>query len=362
LRKEFCTGPGRRNKQILSEFRLHAGGKPNLSLRVRSMRALALLSGGLDSILAARLIREQGVEVVGIGFSSPFFDCRKGEEAAREMEIDFHCFDLSARFLQMMEHPPHGYGKNLNPCVDCHRLMVKEAFSRMERLGADFVITGEVLGQRPKSQNRAALRAVAGAGAPGLLLRPLSAKLLEETVAEKEGWVNRSRLLGLSGRGRKKQLELAERFGIKNYSSPGGGCLLTESEFCRRLKELKKHEGWKRRRIELLRLGRHFRLPSGARAVSGRDERENKELARRAVVGDYLFQAAGRPGSLVLLRKKTKPDRKDLELAASICARYSKEKSSSELKIRCWKKNENGDERIINARPMVEEELEGMRI
>lgn len=326
------------------------------------MRALALLSGGLDSILSARLILDQGVGVVGIGFRSPFFDCRRGRRSARELGIEFHCFDLTSRFLRMLARPAYGYGKNLNPCIDCHRLMVEEAFSRMKALEAGFVVSGEVLGQRPKSQSRFALRAVAGAGVEGLLLRPLSAKLLEETVPEREGWVDRSRLLSISGRSRSSQIKLAEDYGIKNYSSPAGGCLLTESEFCRRLAELKDREGWNAENTRLLRIGRHFRLPSGAKVVSGRDELENRKLARLAGSEEYFLQAVDRPGSLVLLRKKGKPVRTDFESAAAICARYSKEKDKSSLEIGCWKRGKPKSKRIITAPPLSEAGLKGIRI
>ncbi len=293
-------------------------------------------------MLAARLILDQEIEVEGIGFTSPFFGSGRGREAARALGIQFHSRDITTGMIGALERPVYGYGRNLNPCTDCHRLMVAAAAGLLDELGASFIISGEVLGQRPKSQTRDALNAVAKGAGRGLLLRPLSARLLEETVPEREGWVDRSRLLGLSGRSRKVQLELAERYGLSGYGSPGGGCLLTEAGYCRKLRELKEHEGWKEDELHLLRLGRHFRLPSGGRAVSGRDRAENEELERLARPGDLLFQAVERPGSLVLLRTLGAATARDRELAAAICLRYSKEKNVSRLAVGCRCPGESG--------------------
>ena len=299
------------------------------------MKALSLLSGGLDSMLAARLILDQGIEVSGIGFSTPFFGSGRGRRAAGQLGIPFYSLDITKKYLGILQKPRYGYGKNCNPCTDCHRLMVETAAGQMEERGASFIFTGEVLGQRPKSQTRDALNSVMKGIARGFLLRPLSALLLEETIPEQEGWVDRSKLLGLSGRSRKKQLELARRYGLTGYSTPAGGCLLTEKNYCRRLKELKEHEGWNSADLELLRIGRHFRLPSGARVVSGRNEGENLQLEDQAGPGDYLFQAADKPGSLILLRNAGEASPEDLQIAAAICARYSKEKDKSVLEILC---------------------------
>ncbi len=300
-------------------------------------------------MLAARLILDQGIEVVGVGFTSPFFGSDRGRRSAESLGIPFQSRDITDGLIAVLKEPRYGYGKNLNPCTDCHRLMVSTAAALLGELGASFIVSGEVLGQRPKSQTRDALNAVAKGAGRGLLLRPLSALLLSETVPEREGWVDRSRLLGISGRSRKVQLSLAERYGLTGYESPGGGCLLTEGGYCRKLKELKEHEGWGAGELNLLRVGRHFRLPSGARAVSGRDREENDELERLARPGDLLFQAARRPGSLVLLRKQGPLTARDRELAAAICLRYSKEKSPSRLEIACWGPDEA--KQIISALP-----------
>jgi len=322
------------------------------------MRALSLLSGGLDSMLAARLILDQGIEVTGIGFTSPFYGSDRGRRAAESLGIPFHSRDITGGMIAVLEKPRYGYGKNLNPCTDCHRLMVSTAASLLGELGASFIVSGEVLGQRPKSQTRDALNAVAKGAARGLLLRPLSALLLAETVPEREGWVDRSRLLGISGRSRKVQLELAERYGLTGYRSPGGGCLLTESGYCRKLKELKENEGWEEEELKLLAVGRHFRFPSGARAVSGRNREENEELERLARPGDLLFQAVERPGSLVLLRKRGPLTARDRELAAAVCRRYSKDKDTPGLAVGCRVAGREG-ETIVRA---GEETLSGLMI
>ncbi len=321
------------------------------------MKALSLISGGLDSLLAARLILDQGIAVTGLGFSSPFYGSRRGRRAAESLGIPFVSRDITGGMIEILSHPAHGYGKHFNPCTDCHRLMVSTAAGMLGELGASFIVTGEVLGQRPKSQTRDALNAVARGAGRGRLLRPLSARLLPETVPEREGWVDRSRLLGISGRSRKVQLELADKYGLTGYQSPAGGCLLTEAGYCRKLKELREHEGWIPEELNLLRVGRHFRLPSGARVVSGRNRKENEILEKLARKGDYLFQAAERPGSLVLLRKPGPVTPRDRELAAAVCLRYSKEKDPLRLALACWRP---GEERTII--PAVPEDISGLMV
>ncbi|HDL65061.1 MAG TPA: DUF814 domain-containing protein [Proteobacteria bacterium] len=326
------------------------------------MKALALLSGGLDSMLAARLIMDQGVEVLGISYSTPFFSSERGRRSALELGIDFQSYDITAEYIGILRHPRYGYGRNCNPCTDCHRLMVSIATRKLEELAASFIITGEVVGQRPKSQTRDAMNAVAKGTSPGLLLRPLSALLLPETMPEKEGWVDRSKLLSLSGRSRKDQFALAARYGLKDYSSPGGGCLLTEPGYCRKLLELKEEEGWKIPDLELLRVGRHFRISSGVQVVSGRDDRENRALIKLAGENDYLFQATLRPGSQVLLRCRGEYLSGDIAAAAAICARYSKEKEEPIFEIDYWRGGERREVKRISASPMAEEGLDGFRI
>jgi len=325
------------------------------------MRALALLSGGLDSILAARLLLDQELEVAGVGFSSPFFSPEAAGRSARNLGIEFFEFDITDPLLEAIRNPPHGLGRNLNPCADCHAIMVAEAFARIPELGGDFVATGEVLGQRPKSQTRAMMNVVARAGKPGLLLRPLCARILPPTIPEERGWVDREKLLDISGRSRKRQFELARRYGIRQYATPSGGCLLTEAEFCRRLSELEKFEGWERDSLDLLRVGRHFRLPSGAKAVSGRERKENRRLEKLAGSGDILLETPDRQRSLILLRGSG-GNPEDLRAAAGICARYSKGSEGQELEISWRRAGEETPPKTISVLTPAEEELEKMRI
>jgi len=312
-------------------------------------------------MLATRLILEQGIEVEGIGFSTPFFDSDRSRRSASRLGISFHSFDITTEFIEILKSPVYGYGKNCNPCTDCHRLLVSTAAGLMDELGASFIITGEVIGQRPKSQTRDALNAVAKGAPAGMLLRPLSAQLLAETVPERERWVDRMKLLRLSGRSRKTQLNMAAEYGLEGYSSPGGGCLLTEPGYCRKLMELKEREGWKVPELKLLRVGRHFRLPSGTKVVSGRDEEENRRLAELARENDYLFQATDRPASLVLLRGSSEIRPGDIALAAAICVRYGKEKEGV-VKIGYWKGSSEGKESVVTAQPPPADKLEQLRI
>ncbi len=289
------------------------------------MKALALLSGGLDSMLAARLIQEQGIEVIGVAFTSPFFGPDRARRAAEWLGIPLHVVDITEDLIPILVRPKYGYGRNMNPCIDCHALMVRKAGELMKELGASFIITGEVLGERPKSQNAAALRIVArDSGLEGYLLRPLSAKLLPPTVPEEKGWVDRERLLDIQGRSRKPQMALAEKYGLKDYPSPAGGCLLTDPGLSRRLKELlAENPVPEPRDLELLKYGRHFKSPEGAHIVVARQKEENEPLVALARPGDYLVRLKGLPGPRTLVRG-AKNGADSLRLAAALTIRYSK--------------------------------------
>jgi len=252
------------------------------------IKALALISGGLDSLLAARLIQEQGVEVTGLHFNIPF--CKINISQICGAQIKIIESDLGSLFLKLIEKPHYGFGSNMNPCIDCKILMFKKARELMDQMGAKFIITGEVLGQRPMSQNKRALKLIKReSGLDDLLLRPLSALFFPPSIAEREGWVKREKLLSLNGRGRSAQMELAKDLGIERYSTPAGGCLLTDPCFARRLKELIGHNELNLENISLLKVGRHFRIGDEARLVIGRDEAENEILSRMGKEGDYLF-------------------------------------------------------------------------
>jgi tRNA U34 2-thiouridine synthase MnmA/TrmU len=254
-----------------------------------TIRALALISGGLDSLLAARLIKEQGIEVIGAHFRIPFckLDIRK---SLPDIGIKLLEFDLGAEFLSLINKPRYGFGSNMNPCIDCKILMFSKARELLSELKADFIVSGEVLGQRPMSQNKQALGLIKQrSGLNDLLLRPLSAQFFSPSLAEREGWVRRDKLLNFNGRIRTPQMQLAKKLGINKYAYPAGGCLLTDPCFSKRLQELLLHKELNLDNLALLKVGRHLRIGEKARLVVGRDENENRLLAQLAMPGDYLF-------------------------------------------------------------------------
>lgn len=244
------------------------------------------MSGGLDSQLAIRVLQRAGAEVEAVAFATPFFDNTKATAAAVALGVKLHVIDFTDDELALIKNPPHGFGGAMNPCIDCHATMIKRAGELMRELGYDFVATGEVRGQRPMSQNAQALVTVEKAsGLVGRLVRPLSAKLLEPTLPELEGKLDREQLLDISGRARDRQIALAKEFGIVDYPSPAGGCKLTEEAFGRKLKDLLTHEGLDDRTlVELLLVGRRFRLPDGSSIILGRDGRENATLNQALAV------------------------------------------------------------------------------
>jgi len=287
------------------------------------MKALSLFSGGLDSILSVKVIEEQGVDVIGIFFETSFFSSEKAAQSAYYIGLPLQVIDITDRFLPIVLSPRHGYGKGLNPCIDCHKLMLKIAGEMLKEEGADFIISGEVLGQRPMSQNLRSLSLIShDSGFKDLILRPLSAKRLPETLPEKKGWVMREKLLGLSGRSRKPQIALAKKFGIKEYPTPAGGCLLTEVVFSRRLKDLiSRDPKFSRRDIELLKWGRHFRINEGTKIVVGRNQKENGMITSLKKDKDTLLTVESFPGPTVLVTGELSSE--EIQLAASITVSYS---------------------------------------
>ncbi len=305
------------------------------------MKALSLLSGGLDSILAAKTVMEQGIEIIGLCFVTPFFGPESARRAAKTLGIGLVEHDFTDEFFEMMRKPRYGFGGNMNPCIDCHGLMLTTAHGLLEKHGASFLVTGEVLGERPMSQTRPGLNAVLKLAADrDLVLRPLSARLLEPTRPEREGWVDREKLLDFSGRGRKRQEDLAKKYGITDYPQPAGGCLLTDVKFSKRLKELLAHEGFVRGDIELLKLGRHFRLGPGVKLVVGRNHDENQKVLEAAGTNDLILRPE-RPvkGPVGLLRGPA--DGGSMEEAAGIIARYSDAAGKGTMGIRAARNGEN---------------------
>ncbi|MCF7874360.1 MAG: 7-cyano-7-deazaguanine synthase [Candidatus Omnitrophica bacterium] len=309
------------------------------------MRAVALLSGGLDSILAAKLIKEQGIEVAALHFDNHFSACSENQKEkllnkiSKQLGIKFENKILDESYLSIIKNPKYGFGKNLNPCIDCRIYILKKAKEYMEKIGASFVITGEVLGQRPMSQHRKALFNVEReSGLEGLILRPLSAKLFPETIPEKKGWVKRNYLLSISGRSRKIQLELANKYKIKNYLWAGGGCLLTDAGFSRRLQDIIKKGQFNLDNIELLKVGRHFRFNPSFKFIVGRNEKENQQLEYLKKEDDYLFKPIEQSGPTGLGRGKINQSIK--ELCTKIITRYSSADQDFKISIM------NGKEKI----------------
>jgi tRNA-uridine 2-sulfurtransferase len=285
------------------------------------VKAIALLSGGLDSMLAAQVVRRQSIEVICLTFETPFFNAEKARDAACELNLPLIVENFTDDHLVMLKSPRYGYGKNMNPCIDCHTLMLKYAGRKMEETGADFILTGEVLGQRPMSQTRQSLSIVAkNSGYGEYILRPLSAGLLAPTKAEMEGKIDRSQLLSIQGRGRKDQMQLAVDFGISHYPPPAGGCLLTDPMFSRRLRDLFSHgEDRQIRDLDLLRYGRHFRVDCG-KIIVGRNKADNDELQKLTLADDLVCQMKDFPGPYVLVPYGDESLR---EKAAALCVRYS---------------------------------------
>ena len=285
-------------------------------------RGLSLLSGGLDSQLAVRVLERAGAEVEGITFATPFFSPDAAKKAAAALGVKLHLIDFTDDEIALIENPPHGFGGAMNPCIDCHATMIKRAGKLMERLGYDFVATGEVMGQRPMSQNKQSLGVVEkSSGLKGRLVRPLSAKLLEPTIPELEGKLDREALLDISGRCRERQIALAAEFGITDYPSPAGGCKLTEDGFGRKPKDLLDHEGLRNRRlVELLLIARRFRLPDGSGVILGRDRNDNAVLKGEAANG-VVVAPVNCPGPTALV---TSPGEDGIRLTTELVCAYSK--------------------------------------
>lgn len=263
------------------------------------MKAIALISGGLDSTIAAKLTKNLGIELIALNTVTPFCLCNRrsskgclhgAKSAADTLGIKLISVNVTDEFLEIIRKPKHGFGSNMNPCIDCRILLFKKAKIAMLEEEAAFIITGEVVGQRPMSQKRRTMDLIdREAGLEGLVLRPLSARVMPETIPEKQGLIDRDKLLAINGRSRRLQMDLADQFGINDYPCPSGGCLLTSKEFSQRLKDLIKHSELNLDNINLLKLGRHFRLNDKAKLVVGRNESENKRLVDMAGEHDRIF-------------------------------------------------------------------------
>lgn len=342
------------------------------------IKAIGLLSGGLDSTLAARALLEQGIDVVGIHYSTGFCmndhrralarpdeDPRRlrneGLRAGADLGIPIEVLDAGEAYLRMVLNPKHGYGRRANPCIDCRIFMIHGAAEYMREHGGHFVFTGEVLGQRPMSQHMQSLRLIEKeCGIPGYLLRPLSARHLPPTIPEQRGWVDRDRLLGIHGRSRKDQMALSEGWGLRDYPQPSGGCcFLADENFAKRFHDKKRHtrpEEIRRDELILLKVGRHFRLSPAVKIIVARDESENNFLARFES-GGWRFEAldCGSPVTLV----EGEPDDDLKNLIASITARYSDRRGEPLVEVSA--RRADREERLF-VPPVADAVLEAYRI
>jgi tRNA-uridine 2-sulfurtransferase len=277
------------------------------------MKAIILLSGGLDSTIAAELMSREGLELHAVNFKTPFCLCDRRAsgggcgnyacKVANSLDIGFQVINASEDFLKVLKKPQYGYGSHMNPCIDCRIIFFRKSKELMQQEGASFIITGEVLGQRPMSQFKRQMGIIEReAGLEGLVVRPLSAKLLSPTIPEKMGWVSREKLLDIAGRSRKRQIAIIKDFGVNDYPCSAGGCLLTDPGFARRVKDLITYESFDIENVELLKTGRHFRLSVAAKLVVGRNENENSVLLHSAKETDYLFRPVDINGPIALGR------------------------------------------------------------
>lgn len=299
----------------------------------KKISALVMMSGGLDSMLAAAVLKAQGIQVTGLCFESPFFSADKARAAAALLGIPLMVEEFTHELIPIIEHPKHGFGSCINPCIDCHAAMINHAGKLIDRDGFNFIATGEVLNQRPMSQTKRTLNIVSEeSGYGSRLLRPLSAKLLPESGPEQQGWVDRSRLLDLNGRSRKPQQKLAEQYGIKEYPPSAGGCKLTEPHFAGRVHDLRRNGQLKDlRAVELLKIGRHFRLSSTVKVIVGREAAENDQLEAMALPGEILLNVEVIPGPTTLITGVA-TEAITLE-AARLCARFSDARANPEVII-----------------------------
>ena len=327
------------------------------------VRALAMISGGLDSILAARLIKEQGIEVIGICFRSYFFNEENAKRMTKQIWIRLEVVDFSKEHFEMVKNPSHGWGKNMNPCIDCHSMMMRYSGELLEKFNADFIITGEVLNQRPMSQNKSALNIVKKqSGFSEKILRPLCAKNLDPTPMEVNGLVDREMLLDISGRSRKVQMELADKWGIKDYPSPAGGCKLTDPNYSIRLKELvERKENVTEKDIHLLKYGRHFITDDKTKIIVTRTAEEGESIKVLLNKNDLMFLTSKYNGAMVIIPEGNNPTENDIIIACRMAVRYSKGKDEESVEVKFGRVSTNfSDKRLVDC--ITQEELDKYNI
>ena len=305
-----------------------------MNAKTQKVRALGLCSGGLDSMVSGLVLREQGIEVEWVTFETPFFNAAKARKASTMTDIPLTVRPIFDVYIKMLKNPPAGYGKHMNPCMDCHALMFKLAGEIMQERKFDFLFSGEVIGQRPMSQNKTSLHYVEKhSGFGGYILRPLSAKNLPETIPEKEGLVDREQLFDIAGRSRRRQIELAERFGITDYPAPAGGCLLTDIGYTKRLRDLFEHQdNCTEEELHLLKYGRHYRLNPETKLIVGRTQKDNENILKyHNPASDIVIDVKDYPSPITLVPHGA--ERNSILLAASICTGYSKAPKLSPVEV-----------------------------
>ena len=349
--------------------------------RKEKIKAVAMLSGGLDSSLAVKIVADQGIEVIGINYNTGFCltDHRRKMSglgaridpqlvrnealaAGARWGLPVEIVDISNEYLQILTRPKYGYGSAVNPCIDCRIFMQKKTREYMEKIGAGFIVTGEVVGQRPMSQMRKTLRLIEKeSGCRGLILRPLSAKLLEPTIAEINGWVDREKLYDFSGRSRKPQMKLAKEIGLEEYPQPAGGCcFLTDKNYARRLQDLFRHEEKRcvtTDQVMLLKVGRHFRMNEKAKVIVGRNEAENLFL-EKTFAGLTRLYCADVQGPLSLIEGAAQEEA--ISTAAAITARYSDADMDETVEVNI--EFPDAGTRTLKVKPTDVEKCERMRI
>lgn len=335
------------------------------------MRAVSLLSGGLDSLLATKLVLDQGIEVFAFNSVTVFCtctpknsSCSAAQTAVQQLGIPLKSVNSSQELIEAIKKPKHGYGSQVNPCLDCRIILFRKGAEYMREIGASFIVTGDVLGERPMSQRLAAMKLTEReAGLEGLVVRPLSASLLAPTIPEKEGWVDRNKFLRIQGRSRKPQIELADGYGFKDYPCPAGGCRLTEPAFASRMRDLMRYKpDFDIQDVILLKHGRHFRLSPLAKAVVGRKEEENNTLSRLGAKEDIFLRLIDVQGPLTLIRGRV--EQEQILLAAAIAARYGKTKNLDSARVSVFN-HENlsgGAGMVLQVKPAGDDVLDPLRI
>ncbi len=333
-------------------------------LELKKVKAVGLISGGLDSTITAQVIQDLGVEIHGVYFAMPWGCCDKGkaQSAADKLNIPLVVLQLDERYLDIVKNPQYGYGSALNPCVDCRIHMFTRAAQYMRSINADFVFTGEVLGQRPMSQLRHSMKWIEeGSGLQGRLVRPLCAQLLDPTIPEQEGLIDRAKLLNLSGRSRKEQIRMAEEHQITDYPAPAGGCLLTDRNFARRMKDVFQHGYRNFRETVALKWGRHFRIDENFKFILGRNDEENQALKSYAHTDDHILELKDKKGPTMIV-KGSNPNPEILAMAAGIVQHFSRYKDAAPMELEYWPVSDKNKIQNIQAVIMTEQTLQRLAV